>query len=734
MVYEPMDMNQQIHSMKSKVSSIDLRALASTVRSMTEDLTSRGNVVINDSKRLYGIIDHCLTRSPFKKHHLKGHLPQQIVTVRWAMISALAKLVVLQHLSELNRFEIHTDLVIDLKPLIRPDGTPHPTQLKLRDERPTVLRRRDEIPTPNGETPSLVLPLGVQRSENWAIMTLGDEWAYGTSPDGKILGRPDRHDHRRYSPYDVMTKISIELAGLESYDLQTVLAYSSSQHDFVMSEVGLLTDDDKGFVDDVYSSLVYGCRLPSMTMDQPQRDGRWMDGGSTDDEDDSMYDAPMELKQLLMTAVLGSCRMRPCDGVYDAASLTGRLQEDAPLGPRRGLSEEESAELDGFLRATNWTDNCNYWENVQKITKWHNPDDPFSIPVRFKDVPHLFADGQDSWLYDSCTRRNPAWAVVPHVDWSRLDHYDLVPVYHDLLNFTHHLDVLPSHVPLSDSILSVIPKSVRRRYTEDRLRGIESKTHLIRNYLFMEDRDMAMVDALNVISQADPDLQRRVVEGLISFEDEPHSSFLVGDAPCSIDDPTTGDTTNDGQAHEDLDAQGKAEVIQRTYSLYQIDRYLQDMQPDGGDPYGSLTLPDIVVMMSMLCVLYNGAFPDVIGLDPGFPYYDALVHECLRFRTSLHGTVDAPEGNLYTTFSSESSKESETLWIIFKELEDVLINAVIHRLATEFDDTHGAGLPEEYMIEDMSMDVHGRYSDVVESRLGKSTFPLRTESALESHA
>lgn len=279
------------------------------------------------------------------------------------MISALAKLVVLQHLSELSRFEIHTDLVIDLKPLIRPDGTPHPTQLKLRDERPTVLRRRDEIPTPNGETPSLVLPLGVQRSENWAIMTLGDEWAYGTSPDGKILGRPDRHDHRRYSPYDVMTKISIELAGLESYDLQTVLAYSSTQHDFVMSEVGLLTDDDKEFVDDVYSSLVYGCRLPSMTMDQHQRDGRWMDGGSTDDEDDSMYDAPMELKQLLMTAVLGSCRMRHCDGVYDAAFLTGRLQEDAPLGPRRVLSEEESAELDGFLRSTNWTNNRNYWEN-----------------------------------------------------------------------------------------------------------------------------------------------------------------------------------------------------------------------------------------------------------------------------------------------------------------------------------------------------------------------------------
>lgn len=84
-----MDMNQQIHSMKSKVSSIDLHALASTVRSMTEDLTSRGNVVINDSKRLYGIIDHCLTRSPFKKRHLKGHLPQQIVTVRWVLINAV---------------------------------------------------------------------------------------------------------------------------------------------------------------------------------------------------------------------------------------------------------------------------------------------------------------------------------------------------------------------------------------------------------------------------------------------------------------------------------------------------------------------------------------------------------------------------------------------------------------------------------------------------------------------
>lgn len=729
-----MDMNQQIDSMKSKVSSIDLRALASTVRSMTEDLTSRGNVVINDSKRLYGIIDHCLTRSPFKKHHLKGRLPQQIVTVRWAMISALAKLVVLQHLSELSRFEIHTDLVIDLKPLIRPDGTPHPTQLKLRDERPTVLRRRDEIPTPNGETPSLVLPLGVQRSENWAIMTLGDEWAYGTSPDGKILGRPDRHDHRRYSPYDVMTKISIELAGLESYDLQTVLAYSSTQHDFVMSEVGLLTDDDKEFVDDVYSSLIYGCRLPFMTMDQHQRDGRWMDGGSTDGEDDSMYDAPMELKQLLMTAVLGSCRMRPCDGVYDAASLTGRLQEDAPLGPRRVLSKEESAELDGFLRSTNWTDNLNYWENVQKITKWHNPDDPFSIPVRFKDVPHLFADGQDSWFYSFRPRANPAWTVVPYVDWSRLNHYDLVPVHHDF-DLPHRPDVLPSHVPLSDSILSVIPKSVRRQYTEDRLRGIESKTHLIRNYLFMEDRDMAMIDALNVISQADPDLQRRVVEGLINaHEDEPHSSFLVGDAPCSIDDPTTGDTTNDGQAHEDLDAQGEAEVIQRTYSLYQIDRYLQDMKPDGDDPYGSLTLPDIVVMMSLLCVLYNSAFPDVIGLDPSFPYYDALVHECLRFRTSLHDTIGTPEGDLYMTFSSESSEESENLRIIFKELEDVLINAVIHRLAAEFDGTYSEGLPEEYMIEDVSMDVHGRYSDVVESRLGKSTSPLWTESALKSHA
>ena len=738
-----MDLNEQIDRMRTRISFIDLPTLTTTIRSMVDDLTSHSNVVINDSEQLDDIIKYGLTKSLIKKRCLRGCLPPNPITIQWTLICALAKLVVLQHLTELHHHdvEIHADLVISPKHLIDPNGIrEHPTRLQIHDERPILLRYGDGH-SKSSTTPGFILPLGVPRSEDWALMSLGSPFTPAS------LG--DRGDERRVSPNDVTTKIAIELVGLDSYDLQTVLSYSMTQHDFIMSEIGLLIYDDE-FVDDVYSSLINGCRLMPTDKHQNKPCNNAESNHEGHSHDEPGYDSmgiPSELKQLLMLAVLGSCRMRSCDGLYDAEGLTtDKLQRNAPLAPRRVLDDDALDDLYGFLWSRGYDTSLSDWNDNSEMIKWHSGSGGSSIPTRFKDVAHLFTDGRETW---SPIRTKPLWTDVPHIDWRPLRYYNPVPQDHDVsLGCLRDLDITAPGVPLSNSILSVIPKSVRRRYTERKLREIEDRTHLISGFLLMDSWGVQMADALNVISQFNSDAQHLVVRGLIhniKQEFVQSRSFLVGDRPYDIDSPIIRKLMiDDRQTYDELSDHERSEIIQKCYHLYQLDKYLQDMRPSDDDPYASLSLPDVVVMLSLLCVLHNDAFLEAVRIDPDCEYYDSLGRECFRFctatrdsvgstgvddlnedlymsfisKTNGRATLQTPELNydrVKRGFVSKADGEFNDLRSAFEGMDGVLVDAVIHRLAIELDSGGDGDLPESFVIEDLAMNIHESYAEVIDS-------------------
>ena len=748
-----MDLNEQIDRMRTRISFIDLPTLTTTIRSMVDDLTSHSNVVINDSERLADIIKYSLTKSLIKKRRLRGCLPPNPITIQWTLICALAKLVVLQHLAELcHDFEIHVDLVLDPKPLTSPDGIKHPTRLQMHDDRPIRLRDLHDHSKPSTMS-GFSFPLGVPRNENWALMSLGSPLT--PKEHRSLYGLPftDRGDERRCSPNDVLTKIAIELAGLDSYDPQVILDYSMTQHDFIMSEIGLLAHDDK-FIDDVYSSLIHGCRLVSTNKNQNESCDDAKSSHKSHIHDDHGYDSmsiPSELKQLLMLAVLGSCRMRSCDELYDAEGLTiNKLQRDAPLAPRRVLDDDALDDLYGFLWSRGYDTSLSDWNDDSEMIKWHSGSGGSSIPTRFKDVAHLFTDGRETW---SPIRTKPLWTDVSHIDWRPLRYYNPVPQDHNVsLGCLRDLDITTPGVPLSNSILSVIPKSVRRCYTERKLREIEDRTHLISGFLLMDSWGVQMADALNVISQFNSDTQHLVVKKLIhNIKQElvQCRSFLVGDRPYDIESPVVRKfMISDRQTYDELNDHEKSEVIQKVYHLYQLDKYLQDVESSGSDPYGSLRLPDVVVMLALLCVLHNDSFSEAVKIDPDCGYYDSLGRECFRFCTAtrdLAGSIGADDLNedLYMRFVSETdggvtlqtpepnydrakrgsaSKadgEFNDLRSVFEGLDGVLVDAVIHRLAIELGGSGDSNLPEDFVIENLAMNVHESYADVVDSRLGR---------------
>lgn len=745
-VNKPIDLNEQIDRMKTKVSNIDLPILTTTIQSMIDDLTSQNHVVINDSKRLNNIIKYSLTKSPIKRRRLKQCLPPKPITIRWTFICTLAKLVVLQHLAELHHdFEIHVDLVLDPKHLTSPDGIEHPTRLKTHDDRPIRLRDPHDHSKPSTMS-GLSFPLGVPRNENWALMSLGSPLT--PKEHRSLYGSPftGREDERRCSPNDVLTKIAIELAGLDSYDPQVILDYSMTQHDFIMSEIGLLAHDDR-FIDDVYSSLIHGCRLASTNKNQNESCDDAKSGHKSHTRDDLGYDSmsiPSELKQLLMLAVLGSCRMRPCDEIYDARTLTAdKLQRNAVLAPRRMLYDDALDDLYDFLGSRGYDTSMSDWNDDSEMIKWHTGSNAATIPTRFKDVAHLFTDGQDSW---SPIRTKPAWTDVSHIDWSLFRHYSPIPQ----LRYAsmRDQDITVPGVPLSDSILSAIPKSIRRQYTEDKLREIEDRTHLISGFLFMDSWGVGMADALNVISQLNSDAQHLVVRGRIhniKQEFVQSRSFLVGDRPYDIDSPIIRKLMiDDRQTYDELSDHERSEIIQKCYHLYQLDKYLQDMRPSDDDPYASLSLPDVVVMLSLLCVLHNDAFLEAVRIDPDCEYYDSLGRECFRFCTATHDSVgstgvDDLNEDLYMSFISKTNGratlqtpelnydrvkrgsvskadgEFNDLRSAFEGMDGVLVDAVIHRLAIELDSGGDGDLPESFVIEDLAMNIHESYAEVIDS-------------------
>ena len=349
--------DRQIDSVSRRVASIDPRPLALAVKPLMEDLTSHHpGTTITDMVKADLTIAGVLGQHDGGEKRGRPRDPEDVhpsVGTTWALVGALARLVVLSHVVELGRYgDLKTSMVLMRNPTPLGNASFQPTGMVAVDRQATLLLEDHGKVFPM----SLKIPQDVDR----ALRTLGqDEMASGWEVS---------------SMKDVMPKIMVELTGLENYDLGTVRAYVASQHEFVLSEIGLsmsygngdhiapeILSRRKGMVDRVFASLLYGCDHATAVLDGGGADPAGLTAAGLDAEGQDQRSkevdwrrvsvplevagAPMAAKRFLMMAVLGSCRLRDGGEVYDAMPLGRRFQDVLPLSPVTPLDGEDRERL-----------------------------------------------------------------------------------------------------------------------------------------------------------------------------------------------------------------------------------------------------------------------------------------------------------------------------------------------------------------------------------------------------
>lgn len=485
--------DRQIDSMSRRVASIDPGPLALAVKSLMEDLTSRHpGITITDMVKADLTIAGVLGQHDggvYADGGAKRGRPRDPENVHpsvgttWALVGALARLVVLSHVVELDHYgDFKASMMLMRNPAPLDGASFQPTGTAVVDRQATLLLEDHGEMFPM----SLEIPWDVDR----ALRSLGkDEMASGWDVS---------------SMKDVMPKIMVELAGLEDYDLGTVRAYVASQHEFVLSEIGLsmsygngdhiapeILSHRKGMVDRVFTSLLYGCNHATAVSDGGDADPAGLTAAGLDAEGQDQRSkrvdwcrvpvpvevagAPMAAKRFLMMAVLGSCRLRDGGEVYDAMSLGRRFQDVLPLSPVDPLDGEDRERLVEALKSLdydvslyNWSKGLCYEIAVMRrmggvVTK--------ESEHRSRDIGHLFTTGEDAF---ATKRTKPLWAFMGDHGWDDddLDRFRM-PSGRVTIDF-RELDV-DGETPLSGSVVSLLPCDVRRRYDESRLRGIEAK-------------------------------------------------------------------------------------------------------------------------------------------------------------------------------------------------------------------------------------------------------------------
>lgn len=260
--------DRQIDSVSRRVASIDPGPLALAVKSLMEDLTShRPDITITDMVKADRTIAGVLGQHDGGEKRGRPRDREDVhpsVGITWALVGALARLVVLSHVVELGRYgDFKASMVLMRDPTPLEDALFRPTGTVVVDRQATLLLEDHGEMFPM----SLEIPWDVDQ----ALRSLGqDEMASGWDVS---------------SMKDVMPKIMVELAGLEDYDLGTVRAYVASQHEFVLSEIGLsmsygngdhiapeILSHRKDMVDRVFVSLLYGCDHATAVSDDGDAD------------------------------------------------------------------------------------------------------------------------------------------------------------------------------------------------------------------------------------------------------------------------------------------------------------------------------------------------------------------------------------------------------------------------------------------------------------------------------
>lgn len=265
--------DRQIDSVSRRVASIDPGPLALAVKSLMEDLTSHhpGTTITDMVKAdltiagVLGQYDGGAYADGVKKRGPRD--PEDVhpsVGTTWALVGALARLVVLSHVVELGHYgDLKASMLLMRNPTPLGNAPFHPTGMVAADRQATLLLEDHGEVFPM----SLEIPWDVDR----ALRALGqDEMASGWEVS---------------SMKDVMPKIMVELTGLENYGLGTVRDYVASQHEFVLSEIGLsmsygngdhiapeILNRRKDMVDRVFASLLYGCDHATAVSDDGDAD------------------------------------------------------------------------------------------------------------------------------------------------------------------------------------------------------------------------------------------------------------------------------------------------------------------------------------------------------------------------------------------------------------------------------------------------------------------------------
>lgn len=515
----------------------------------------------------------------------------------------------------------------------------------------------------------------------------------------------------------VLSKLMIELVGLDAHDFETVMDYSRSQHGFVLSCVAMSipeSDDSvsyrevesSGFgrIDLFFDSLMRDCRAGDDQHGSLGGDcgveGLVGDGGTAGSTGDAGAshgvvgedgDGLDRLRLLLIRAVYGACRFRRCESLYDADHLSYRLGCRFPLS----LQPPEVEVVDPSVRYDLHPDYAHApWHEYHGLT-----------------MESFFFDSVINHDRETLTSGSPGWAAL---DVRTINRYDN--------DWVGRVDC--DDARLEASVMTMIPEDLRPACTMDRLRGIEAKTHVLRGFLIMSqwsNQRLEVGDALRRISWYGPEARMELLSSMMD---------TMGDrAVCKILEPYQSRDGNGRPLATRLVQDEKPElsykdaplVIDGVWRMSQIGRFMTDLEdvrsdpPRRCDPFGGMGLLDILLVMSMFCVLEETRFSevkDVAPLDRESEWYKALVDGC---RVMYRG-CDTGSKFLRAVLGGPSGRRCPVA-DVFDDWTDLMAETVLYRLAGTLGSMEGGALPKDFLLEDITMQLTSGFEEAALSHL-----------------
>lgn len=162
-------------------------------------------------------------------------------------------------------------------------------------------------------------------------------------------------------------------------------------------------------------------------------------------------------------------------------------------------------------------------------------------------------------------------------------------------------------------------------------------------------------------------------------------------------------------------------VIDGVWRMSQIGRFMADLEdvrsdpPRRCDPFGGMGLLDILLVMSMFCVLEETRFSemeDVTPLDRESEWYKALVDGC---RVVYRG-CDTGSKFLRAVLGGPSGRRCPVA-DVFDDWTDLMAETVLYRLAGTLGSMEGGALPKDFLLEDITMQLTSGFEEAALSHL-----------------